>query len=211
MYPALPAHTATPSAVAVTPPPATAVKSATSRSVRPRCSASATIAPASGCSDGFSSDAAAASSVFSSTPGAHSRSVTRGLPSVTVPVLSSTTVSMRPISSRLAADLTRTPFSAALPVATVMATGVARPSAQGQEMTSTAMPMLRQNRTPMPPTMAHSAAASTAMAMTTGTNTALILSANRLMGALPLAACSMSWMIWARVVSLPTRSARSSR
>ena len=78
MYPALPAHTVTPSAVAVTPPPATAVKSATSRSVRPRCSASATIAPANGCSDGFSSDAAAASSVFSSTPGAHSRSVTRG-------------------------------------------------------------------------------------------------------------------------------------
>ena len=39
---------------------------------------------------------------------------------------------------------------------------------------------------------AHSAAASTAMAMTTGTNTALILSARRLIGALPLAACSIS-------------------
>ena len=169
------------------------------------------MAAASGCSDGFSSDAAAESSVLSSIFSAHSTSVTRGLPSVTVPVLSSTTVSMRPISSRLAADFTSTPCSAALPVATVMATGVASPSAQGQEITSTAMPTLRQNRTPMPPTVAHSTAAITAMEMTTGTNTALILSARRLMGALPLAACSISCTIWDRVVSLPTRSAVSSR
>ena len=169
------------------------------------------MAAASGCSDGFSSDAAAASSVLSSIFSAHSTSVTRGLPSVTVPVLSSTTVSMRPISSRLAADFTSTPCSAALPVATVMATGVASPSAQGQEITSTAIPTLRQNRTPMPPTVANSTAAITATEMTTGTNTALILSARRLMGALPLAACSISCTIWDRVVSLPTRSAVSSR
>ena len=63
----------------------------------------------------------------------------------------------------------------------------------------------------MPPTVAHSTAAITAMEMTTGTNTALILSARRLMGALPLAACSISCTIWDRVVSLPTRSAVSSR
>ena len=114
------------------------------------------------------------------------------MPSVTVPVLSSTTVLTRPISSRLAADLIRMPFSAALPVATVMATGVARPRAQGQEITSTAMPMDRQKRTPMPPAAAHSRAAATAMEITAGTNTALILSARRLMGALVEAACSMS-------------------
>ena len=47
--------------------------------------------------------------------------------------------------------------------------------------------------------------------MTTGTNTALILSARRLMGALPPAACSIRRMIWDRVVSSPTRSAVSSR
>ena len=79
-----------------------------------------------------------------------------------------------------------------MPVATVMATGVARPRAQGQEITSTAMAMDRQKRTPMPPTAAHRIAASSAMEMTTGTNTALILSARRLIGALPLAACSIS-------------------
>ena len=92
-----------------------------------------------------------------------------------------------------------------------MATGVARPRAQGQEITSTAMPMDRQKRTPMPPAAAHSRAAATAMEITAGTNTALILSARRLMGALVEAACSMSRMIWDRVVSAPTRSAVISR
>ena len=188
----LPASSNVPSARAATPPPATAAKSDTGRRASPRFSASATIAPASGCSEGFSSDAAADSSVSSSMPPAHSTSVTRGLPSVTVPVLSSTTASTRPISSRLAADFTRIPCSAALPVATVIATGVARPRAQGHEITSTAMAMDRQKRTPMPPTAAHRIAASSAMEMTTGTNTALILSARRLIGALPLAACSIS-------------------
>ena len=49
------------------------------------------------------------------------------------------------------------------------------------------------------------------MEITAGTNTALILSARRLMGALVEAACSMSRMIWDRVVSAPTRSAVISR
>ena len=62
----------------------------------------------------------------------------------------------------------------------------------GTEVTSTAMPMDRQKRTPMPPAAAHSRAAATAMEITAGTNTALILSARRLMGALVEAACSMS-------------------
>ena len=37
------------------------------------------------------------------------------------------------------------PFSAPLPVPTMMAVGVARPRAQGQEITSTEMPMERAN------------------------------------------------------------------
>ena len=45
------------------------------------------------------------------------------------------------------------------------------------------------------------------MAMTTGTNTPLILSARRAMGALLLPASSTSRMIWARVVSSPTLEA----
>ena len=75
-------------------------------------------------------------------------SVTEGWPEVRVPVLSSTTVSMWWRFSKLSADLTRMPYSAALPVPTMMATGVARPRAQGQEITSTAMPQDRANSNP---------------------------------------------------------------
>ena len=37
----------------------------------------------------------------------------------------------------MAADLIKIPFSAALPVPTIIATGVANPNAQGQEITNT--------------------------------------------------------------------------
>ena len=46
-----------------------------------------------------------------------------------------------------------------------------------------------------------------AMAMTTGTNTPLTLSASRAMGALELLASSTRRMIWERVVSSPTLEA----
>ena len=59
-------------------------------------------------------------------------------PVVTVPVLSSTTVSMRRVSSRTSGPLMRMPSWAPRPVPTSSAVGVARPSAQGQAMTSTA-------------------------------------------------------------------------
>ena len=137
--------------------------------------------------------------------------MTRGWPMVTVPVLSSTTVCTLCSSSRLSADLMRMPCWAACPVPTMMATGVARPKAQGQEITSTAMAMERQKRTSMPPTKAHSRAAVREMAMTVGTKMPLMRSASREMGALEEAASSMSRMIWERVVSPPTRVARSSR
>ena len=174
------------------------------------CAASVT-ARLRGCSLGCSTLAATHSSSSSVTPSAARQSVRRGLPWVTVPVLSSTTVLTRPISSSDWADLMRMPFSAALPVPTMMATGVARPSAQGQEITSTAIPTDRQNCTLWPPTKAHSSAAMRAMDMTTGTNTPLILSARREMGALLEDASSISFTIWDRVVSAPTRVASSSR
>ena len=100
------------------------------------------------------------------------------------------------------------PFSAPLPVPTMIATGVARPSAQGQEMTSTAMPIESANST-VCPSSSQVAAAITAMQMTTGTNTPLTLSASLAMGALELAASSTSATICARVVSAPTLVARN--
>ena len=124
-----------------------------------------------------------------------------------VPVLSSTMVSMECRFSRLSADLMRMPYSAAFPVPTMMATGVASPSAQGQEMTSTEMAQERANSKPAP-AMSQTMAVRMAMTMTAGTNTPLTLSASRAMGALVLPASSTKRMICARVVSSPTREAR---
>ena len=59
-------------------------------------------------------------------------------PVVTVPVLSSTIVSTRRVDSRTSGPLIRRPSCAPRPVPTSRAVGVARPSAQGQAMISTA-------------------------------------------------------------------------
>ena len=66
--------------------------------------------------------------------------VTRGSPVVIVPVLSSATICTRPVSSSAAAVLNSSPFLAPSPLPTMMATGVASPSAHGQLMTSTEIP-----------------------------------------------------------------------
>jgi hypothetical protein len=63
--------------------------------------------------------------------------VTRGLPSVSVPVLSTTRVLTFSMRSRASADLIRTPAPAPFPIATPIDMGVARPSAQGQAMMTT--------------------------------------------------------------------------
>ena len=57
------------------------------------------------------------------------------MPSVSVPVLSNTTDWMREASSRLVACLNRIPCFAPMSVATMIAVGVARPSASGHAMT----------------------------------------------------------------------------
>ncbi len=79
-------------------------------------------------------------------------SVTSGSPLVSVPVLSNTTVVILPAVSRAPPLLTRMPFSAPLPEPTMMAVGVARPSAQGHEITSTEMKMMREKMKRSPPT-----------------------------------------------------------
>jgi hypothetical protein len=62
-------------------------------------------------------------------------SVTAGLPSVSVPVLSNTTVSTPAVASRAVAFLNSTPPRAPCPTPTVIAVGVASASASGQAMT----------------------------------------------------------------------------
>ncbi|VVB99371.1 Uncharacterised protein [uncultured archaeon] len=64
-------------------------------------------------------------------------SVTRGLPSVIVPVLSKMTAFILCICSSASASFIRMPFCAPMPVPTMIAVGVASPNAQGQAITST--------------------------------------------------------------------------
>ncbi len=86
------------------------VEVARRRRVRcPRCSAAATMAAASGCSLARSTLAASRSSVASSKPAAGTTAVTAGLPSVSVPVLSTTSVSTFSRRSSASAFLISTP------------------------------------------------------------------------------------------------------
>ena len=84
--------------------------------------------------------------------------------------MSSATMRVRPVCSRLAAVLKRMPFFAPTPLPTMMATGVARPSAHGQLMTSTEMPRAsaKENSRPI---SSHTIVVTTAIEMTAGTNT----------------------------------------
>jgi uncharacterized protein (TIGR02246 family) len=92
-------------------------------------------------------------------------------PVVTVPVLSSTTVSTRRVDSSTSGPRMRMPSWAPRPVPTSSAVGAARPSAHGQAMISTATAALNAAPTaPSPPSQNPSVA--TARAMTMGTNTA---------------------------------------
>ena len=136
--------------------------------------------------------------------------MTTGTPLVTVPVLSRATIWVRPAASSEAAVLKRMPLRAPRPLPAMMATGVARPKAQGQLMTKTAIPRAAASPTGAPKA-SHTAAVMAARAMTTGTKTPDTRSAILAMGAFVAAASSMRRMIWARVVSSPTRAARQRR
>lgn len=65
-------------------------------------------------------------------------SVTFGFPSVIVPVLSKTIASILHATSSGSPHLIRIPFCAHFPVPTIIAVGVASPSAQGHAITMTA-------------------------------------------------------------------------
>ncbi len=169
--------------------------------------ASSTIASARGCSLGFS--IAAAIDIISSTLNSLSypkTSVTLGFPLVMVPVLSKTTVSISLADCRASPDLIRMPPLAPTPVPTIIATGVARPSAQGQEITSTAIALDMAASKP-PPKIIHTTKVSSAIPITTGTKTPAILSASFAIGALDEDASSTRRIIWDKVVSSPTFTA----
>src|SRR6267143_833351 len=130
------------STVPRTPRPSMFANFSTGSTSTCRSLAARVTARASGCSERCSTEAAH----LSTSPGesgvpsgrlAVMICVTDGRPSVMVPVLSSSTVRTAARRSRASPLRIRMPYSAALPVPTRMAVGVARPSAQGHAMMST--------------------------------------------------------------------------
>ena len=193
------------------PFPATARKSSASVLLStPFSSAFARIARASGCSLFFSKVYARLKSSSSVTPSAGIISVTFGSPLVIVPVLSSATICVLPVSSRETAVLNIIPFFAPIPFPTMIATGVASPSAHGQLITSTEIPLASANPT-VCPAISHTMIVIRAIAITAGTKTPDTLSATFAIGAFVAAASLTIWIIWERVVSSPTRVASQRR
>ena len=173
-----------------------------------RSRAPAAIAAAIGCSEASSTAPASRSTSSGSSPGAAATSARLIRPVVTVPVLSSTIVSMVRVDSSTSGPLITMPSWAPRPVPTSIAVGVARPIAHGQAMISTATAAV--NAAPADcPAASHPISVTTATPMTTGTNTAEIRSASRCTGALPACASVTSRAIWASWVSAPTRVART--
>ena len=92
----------------------------------------------------------------------------------------------------------------------MMATGVASPSAQGQLITRTEMPLARA-KPKLSPTSIQMRIVAAAMINTAGTKMPETLSATLAMGALEAAASVTMRMIWESVVSSPTRVASQVR
>ena len=134
-------------------------------------------------------------------------SVTLGSPFVIVPVLSRATICILPASSSDAAVLNKMPDFAPLPLPTITATGVARPSAHGQLITSTEIP--RASAYPkLCPTASQTQNAINAITITQGTNTPDTLSAIFEIGAFVAEASLTIFIICDNVVSSPTAVAR---
>ena len=146
--------------------------------------APAAIARAMGCSEASSTAPARRSTCASSSPSATVVETSACLPVVTVPVLSSTIVSTLRVDSSTSGPLMRMPSWAPRPVPTISAIGVARPSAHGQAMMSTATAAVNAMAVPAPVIIQNTnvAAASTS---TTGTKMPEMRSARRCAAALP--------------------------
>ena len=133
----LPSRTVLPSTLPATPLPVGESNSSTLPKSRLRSLAARMIASASGCSLARSTLAARRRISSSRNPIAGTIATTFGLPSVSVPVLSTTSVSIFSMRSSASAFLIKTPACAPRPTPTMIDIGVASPSAQGQAMIRT--------------------------------------------------------------------------
>ena len=222
--PGRPTATRRPSTVAETPRPSWLEKSdGAGRSPR-RSRAAAVMAAATGCSEADSTaparrsiscpsgtrPAAASAPVPAVAPTSRQASTSRLMrPWVTVPVLSMTIVSSARVDSSTSGPLMTTPNWAARPEPTSSAVGVARPSAQGQAMTSTATAAVKA-ACGLCSVSSHPTKVAADSTRTMGTNTPEIRSARRWTGALPACAAVTIRPIRASVVPSPTAVARTS-
>ena len=129
-----PTATARPSTVARAPRPASDSKPLAADGLIPRALAPATTARASGCSESASTEAASRSSSGSS---AADTATSAGCPLVSVPVLSKMMTCSSLARSSAMRSLTSRPLRAPSEVEMAITSGIARPRAWGQAMTST--------------------------------------------------------------------------
>ena len=134
-------------------------------------------------------------------------SVTFGVPTVIVPVLSSAITFILPASSREVAFLNKIPFFAPTPLPTIMETGVASPKAHGQLITSTEIALVSENARSFPK-IDQIINVTIEIPITVGTKMPDTLSAILAMGALLDDASSTILMIRESIVSSPTSVAR---
>ena len=197
-----PTRTSRPSTVPLTPAPSRFRNSDTSGSFPTSSRAPSAIARAIGCSDAASAPPASLRARSRPNPSATSTEASLIWPVVSVPVLSISAVSTCRVDSRTSGPLISRPSWAPRPVPTRSASGVARPSAQGQAMISTETAALTANGPPLP-SIAQKISVAIARTITVGTKIAEIRSASLWTGALPVWASSTSRAIWARAVSDP--------
>ncbi len=172
--------------------------------------AAAAMARATGCSDACSIAPTSLRTSARATPSASATSTSAMRPVVTVPVLSSTTVSMVLVDSSTSGPLITIPSCAPRPVPTRRAVGVARPSAHGQATISTATAAVSA-KLAVAPSRSQKASVASERAITTGTKTPDTRSARRCTCALPVCASLTSRPICATAVSAPTLVARTIR
>ena len=142
---------------------------------------------ASGCSLFCSREYAYNNNSSAVTPSTGITSVTCGSPFVIVPVLSRHTTSILPVSSSDTAVLNNIPCFAPTPFPTMIATGVASPSAHGQLITNTDIPLARAKPI-LAPVKSQTSIVTAAITITVGTNTPETLSAILAIGAFVAAA-----------------------
>lgn len=187
----LPMAAALPSTVPRTPMPVADSKSLASANASPRRCASATIAAASGCSLPASRLAASRNSASASPPATGTASRNVGLPSVSVPVLSTISVSTVRRRSMASASRNSTPARAARPVATITVIGVASPSAHGQATISTDTALSTAKvQAGAGPNRPQASSVSAATASTASTNQNATLPTSRCIGARERCACA---------------------